>query len=62
MRADAHRKVRNAGPRGAINCTPKSIASSIAKLWKEPKCALTGERVKKTWFIYKGELRSDEKE
>ena len=26
--------------------------STIAKLWKEPKCPSTDEWIKKTWFIY----------
>ena len=35
-------------------CTPMFIAalSTIAKLWKEPKCPSTGEWIKKLWFIY----------
>ena len=35
-------------------CTPMSIAalSTIAKLWKEPKCPSTDECIKKLWFIY----------
>ena len=35
-------------------CTPMFIAalSTIAKLWKEPKCPLTDEWIKKMWFIY----------
>ena len=35
-------------------CTPTFIAalSTIAKLWKEPKCPSTGEWVKEMWFIY----------
>ena len=35
-------------------CTPMFIAvlSIIAKLWKEPKCPSTNERIKKMWFIY----------
>ena len=34
-------------------CTPMSIAalSTIAKLWKEPKCPSTDEWIKKMWFI-----------
>ena len=33
-------------------CTPMSIAvlSTIAKLWKEPKCPLTDEWIKKMWY------------
>ena len=32
-------------------CTPELIAvlSTIAKLWKEPKCPSTDEWLKKTW-------------
>ena len=26
--------------------------STIAKSWKEPKCPLTDEWIKKMWFIY----------
>ena len=35
-------------------CTPMFIAalSTIAKLWKEPKCPSTGKWIKKLWFIY----------
>ena len=35
-------------------CTPMFIAalSTIAKLWKESKCPLTDEWIKKLWFIY----------
>ena len=35
-------------------CTPMFIAalSTIAKLWKEPKCPSTDEWTKKLWFIY----------
>ena len=34
--------------------TPMFIAalSTIAKLWKEPKCPSTDEWIKKLWFIY----------
>ena len=34
--------------------TEKFIAplSTIAKLWKEPKCPSTDEWIKKMWFIY----------
>ena len=33
-------------------CTPMFIAalSTIAKLWKEPKCPSTDEWIKKVWF------------
>ena len=35
-------------------CIPMFIAalSTIAKVWKEPKCPLTGEWIKKMWYIY----------
>ena len=34
--------------------TPMFLAalSTIAKLWKEPKCPSTDEWIKKLWFIY----------
>ena len=34
-------------------CTPMFIAalSTIAKLWKEPKCPSADEQIKKIWFI-----------
>ena len=35
-------------------CTPMFIAvlSTIAKVWKEPKCPLMDEWIKKMWCIY----------
>ena len=35
-------------------CTPMFIAalSTIAKLWKEPRCPSTDQWIKKMWFIY----------
>ena len=35
-------------------CTPMFIAalSTIAKLWKEPKCPSTDKWIKKLWFLY----------
>ena len=35
-------------------CTPMFIAalSTIAKLWKEPKCPSIDEWIKKMWFVY----------
>ena len=35
-------------------CTPMFIAvlSTIAKLWKAPKCPSTDKWIKKMWFIY----------
>ena len=29
-----------------------AVLSTIAKLWKEPKCPSTDEWIKKIWFIY----------
>ena len=41
-------------------CTPMFIAetSTIAKLWKEPRCPLTDEWVKKMWHIFTMEYYS----
>ena len=35
-------------------CTPVFIAAlfTIAKTWKQPKCPLTDEWIKKIWHIY----------
>ena len=35
-------------------CTPMFIAalSTIAKIWKEPKCPLRDEWIKKMWYIH----------
>ena len=35
-------------------CTPMFIAalSTITKVWKEPKCPLMDEWIKKMWYIY----------
>ena len=35
-------------------CTPMFIAeiSTVATLWKEPKCPSTDEWIKRMWFIY----------
>ena len=47
-------------------CTPMFIAalSTIAKVWKEPKCPLTDEWIKKMWYIYiyNGVLLDNKKE
>ena len=32
--------------------------STIAKVWKEPKCPLMGEWIKKMWYIYTVEYYS----
>ena len=41
-------------------CIPMVIAavSAIAKTWKQPKCPLTDEWMKKMWYIYKMEYYS----
>jgi hypothetical protein len=35
-------------------CTPMVIAVlfTIAKLWKQPRCPTTDERIKKMWYLY----------
>ena len=39
---------------GKDTCTPVFIAAlfTIAKTWKQPKCLLTEEWIKKMWYIY----------
>ena len=41
-------------------CTPMFIAalSTIAKVWKEPKCPSMDEWIKKMWYIYTMEYYS----
>ena len=41
-------------------CTPMFIAAlfTIARLWKQPKCPLTDEWIKKMWYIYTMEYYS----
>ena len=41
-------------------CTPVFIATLfiIAKKWKQPKCSLTEEWIKKMWYIYAVEYYS----
>ena len=47
-------------------CTPMFIAamSTMAQLWKEPRCPLKDEWIKKMWFMYTMEyysaIRNDE--
>ena len=36
--------------------------STIAKVWKEPKCPLADEWIRKIWYIYNGVLLSNQKE
>uniref|UniRef100_A0A8D1JYF1 Uncharacterized protein n=1 Tax=Sus scrofa TaxID=9823 RepID=A0A8D1JYF1_PIG len=42
-------------------CTPMFIAAlfTIAKTWKQPKCPMTEEWIKKRWYIYTMEYYSD---
>ena len=41
-------------------CTPMFIAAlfTIARTWKQPKCPLTDERIKKMWYIHTMEYYS----
>ena len=41
-------------------CTPTFTAAlfTLAKTWKQPKCLLTEEWIKKVWYIYKMEYYS----
>ena len=41
-------------------CTPVCIEAlfTIARSWKQPKCPLTDERIKKMWYIYAMEYYS----
>ena len=42
------------------SCTTMFIAAlfTIARTWKQPKCPLTDEWIKKTWYIYTMEYYS----
>jgi len=41
-------------------CTPVFIAAlfSIAKTWKQPKCPMTEQQIKKMWYVYTVEYYS----
>jgi hypothetical protein len=41
-------------------CTPMLIVvlSTIAKLWKQPRCPITDEWIKKMWYLYQMEFYS----
>ena len=41
--------------RGTCSSMFIAVLSTIAKLWKEPKCPSTDEWIKKMWFIYRME-------
>ena len=45
---------------GKDTCTPMFIAVlfTIARTWKQPRCPLTDEWIKKAWFIYTMEYYS----
>ena len=45
---------------GKDTCTPMFIAAlfTIAKTWKQPKCPLTEEQIKKMWYRYTVEYYS----
>jgi hypothetical protein len=45
------------------NCTPIFIAAlfTIAKLWKQPRCPITDEWIKKMWYLCTIEFYSDTK-
>ena len=45
-------------------CTRMFIAAlfTTAKTWKQPKCPLTDEWIKKMWYIHNGILLSHQKE
>ena len=49
-------------PRGT--CTPMFIAalSTIAKVWKEPKCPSMDKWIKKMWCVYNGVLLGSQEE
>jgi hypothetical protein len=42
------------------NCTPLLITAlfTITKLWKQPRCPTTDERIMKLWYIYTIEYSS----
>ena len=44
-------------------CTPMYIASlfTIAKCWKQPKCPLVNEWIKKLWYTYTKEYYTAER-
>ena len=46
-----------------VTCTPMFTAAlfTIARSWKQPKCPLTDEWIKKLWYIYTMEYYSARK-
>ena len=47
-----HPKDTNTDSKGTCTSMFTEALSTIAKLWKEPKCLSTGEWIKKMWYIY----------
>jgi hypothetical protein len=45
---------------GRVTCTPMFIAAlfTIPKLWKQPRCPMTHEWMKKMWSVYTMEFYS----
>jgi hypothetical protein len=41
-------------------CTPLFIVAifTIAKVWKQPRCPMTNEWIKKMWYLYRMEFYS----
>ena len=51
------------GPKGYMHPNVHSSTISVAKTWKQPKCPLTEEGIKKIWVhIYYGILLNQQKE
>ena len=46
------------GPKGYMHPSVHSSTTSVAKTWKQSKCPLTEEGIKKTWYIYTMEYYS----
>ena len=47
-------RVREEDQKHHLTCTPMFIAAlfTMAKTWKQPKCPLTDEGIRKMWYIY----------
>ena len=43
-------------------CTPMFTASLLVKTWRQPKCPLTDEWIKKLWYIHNGILLATKKQ
>ena len=53
---------QNYNSKESITPTFVTALFTIAKTWKQPKCPLTDEQIKKMWHIYNGVLLSHKKE